>query len=186
MSREELVAQNQQLQFSVTQFRAELNQIKRLIYGSKSERFVPSNSSSQISLELEEESPAVILPPAITTVSYQKKKEATTPVLHPGRRSFPAHLQRVEVAIELLESIAGLKAIGKEIMEQLEYEPGRLFVKQYVRVKYARANGEGIIIGNLPSMPIEKGIPGPKLLANIFIEKYVDHLPLFRQMERYK
>jgi transposase len=68
----------------------------------------------------------------------------------------------------------------------LEFEPGRLFVKQYVRVKYAKANDEGIIIGNLPSMPIEKGIPGPGLLANIFIEKYIDHLPLYRQIERYK
>ncbi|MBK7391494.1 MAG: hypothetical protein IPI23_21210 [Bacteroidetes bacterium] len=133
MSREELVTQNQQLHFSVAQLRAELNQIKRLIYGSKSERFVPSNSSSQISLELEVESPTVIVPPAITTVSYQKKKEATTPVLHPGRRPFPSHLPRVEVAIEPLESVTGLKAIGKEITEQLEYEPGRLFVKQYVR-----------------------------------------------------
>ena len=83
MSREELVTQNQQLHFSVAQLRAELNQIKRLIYGSKSERFVPSNSSSQISLELEVESPTVIVPPAITTVSYQKKKEATTPLLQP-------------------------------------------------------------------------------------------------------
>lgn len=186
MSREELVTQNQQLQFSIAQLRAELNQIKRLIYGSKSERFVPSNPNSQISLDLDVESPSVIAPPAITTVSYQKKKEATTPVLHPGRRPFPSHLPRVEIVIEPLESIAGLKAIGKEITEQLEFEPGRLFVKQYVRVKYAKANDEGIIIGNLPSMPIEKGIPGPGLLANIFIEKYIDHLPLYRQIERYK
>ncbi|MBK8874136.1 MAG: IS66 family transposase zinc-finger binding domain-containing protein [Bacteroidetes bacterium] len=91
-------------------------------------------------------------------------------MLHPGRRPFPSHLPRVEVAIEPLESVTGLKAIGKEITEQLEYEPGRLFVKQYVRVKYAKANGEGIIIGNLPSMPIEKGIPGPGLLANILLK----------------
>lgn len=34
-------------------------------------------------------------------------------------------------------------------------------------------------------MPIEKGIPVPDF-ANIFIEKYVDHLPLYRQIERYK
>ncbi|MBK9045348.1 MAG: hypothetical protein IPL74_01175 [Bacteroidetes bacterium] len=49
--------------------------MKRSIYGSKSERFVPSNSSSQISLELEVESPTVIVPPAITTVPYQRKRK---------------------------------------------------------------------------------------------------------------
>ncbi|MBK7968150.1 MAG: hypothetical protein IPK08_04045 [Bacteroidetes bacterium] len=60
---------------------------------------------------------------------FLSKEKATTPVLHPGRRPFPSHLPRVEVAIiEPLESVTGLKAIGKEITEQLEYEPGRLFV----------------------------------------------------------
>ncbi|MBK8876209.1 MAG: hypothetical protein IPN13_20940 [Bacteroidetes bacterium] len=52
-----------------------------------------------------------------------KKKEATTPVLHPGRRPFPSHLPRVEVAIEPLESVTGPKVIGKEITEQLNMNP---------------------------------------------------------------
>ncbi|MBK7969791.1 MAG: hypothetical protein IPK08_13090 [Bacteroidetes bacterium] len=50
---------------------------------------------------MEVESPTVIVPPAITTVSYQKRK-LQHPVLHPGRRPFPSHLPRVEVAIEPL------------------------------------------------------------------------------------
>ncbi|MBK8874554.1 MAG: hypothetical protein IPN13_11765 [Bacteroidetes bacterium] len=45
-----------------------------------------------------------------------KKKEATTPVLHPGRRPFPSHLPRVEVAIEPLEPVTGLKAIVKKLL----------------------------------------------------------------------
>ena len=46
--------------------------------------------------------------------------------------------------------------------------------------------GEGILIGKLPSRPIEKGIPGPGLLSNILVEKFVDHLPFYRQIERFK
>jgi transposase len=42
------------------------------------------------------------------------------------------------------------------------------------------------LIGELPSRPIEKGIPGPGLLSNIFVEKFVDHLPFYRQTERFK
>lgn len=42
------------------------------------------------------------------------------------------------------------------------------------------------MIGELPSRPIEKGIPGPGLLSNIFVEKFVDHLPFYRQIERFR
>ncbi|MBK7971250.1 MAG: hypothetical protein IPK08_21250 [Bacteroidetes bacterium] len=53
---------------------------------------------------------------------YQRKGSYNTCVTS-GRRPFPSHLPRVEVAVEPPESVTGLKAIGKEITEQLEYEP---------------------------------------------------------------
>jgi len=33
----------------------------------------------------------------------------------------------------------------------------------------------------LPSRPIERGRPGPGLLAHVLVSKYADHLPLHRQ-----
>ncbi|MBL0073987.1 MAG: transposase [Bacteroidetes bacterium] len=80
---------------------AELNQIKRLIYGSKSEGLFPQILVHKFRW-MEVESPTVIVPPAITTVSIGKEKEATTPMLHPGRRPFPSHLPRVEVVLNHL------------------------------------------------------------------------------------
>jgi transposase len=76
--------------------------------------------------------------------------------------------------------------IGEEITEELDYEPGLLFVNCYIRPKYARADGNGIIISPLPSRPIEKGIAGPGLLAHLAISKYLDHLPLYRQRQQFK
>lgn len=38
----------------------------------------------------------------------------------------------------------------------------------------------------MPVRPIEKGIAGPGLLAQVAIDKYVDHLPLHRQMQRFE
>ena len=32
-----------------------------------------------------------------------------------------------------------------------------------------------------PSRPIDRGIPGPGLLAHVLVSKYADHLPLYRQ-----
>ena len=81
---------------------------------------------------------------------------------------------------------AFLEKIGEEITEVLEYEPGELFVKQYKRIKYAKPDNAGVIIGELPSRPIEKAMAGEGLLAQIVIDKYVDHLPLHRQMQRFE
>ena len=33
----------------------------------------------------------------------------------------------------------------------------------------------------MPDLPIEKGRPGPGLVANVVVSKYLDGLPLYRQ-----
>ena len=35
----------------------------------------------------------------------------------------------------------------------------------------------------MPSRPIERGRPGPGLLAHVLVSKYADHLPLYRQSQ---
>ena len=55
-----------------------------------------------------------------------------------------------------------------------------------MRPKYVQANNQGIIIASMVDRPLPKAIVGPGLLAQIIIDKYVDHLPLYRQMERFK
>ena len=72
--------------------------------------------------------------------------------------------------------------IGEEVREQLEYVPACMMVIQHVRPKYACKACEGnvVIAERLPE-PIEKGLPGPGLLAQVIVSKYADHLPLNRQ-----
>lgn len=51
------------------------------------------------------------------------------------------------------------------------------------------ADGTGyteVTIAPLPDFPIEKGIPAPGLLAQILVDKHVDHLPIYRQIKRYQ
>ena len=184
ITREELITEYVALQNQYLFLKAELEQIKRLIYGSKSERFVAEVNPNQGALALDTE--VVVAPePTLQTVIYERVKKQSSLSVHPGRNPLPAHLPRLEIIIEPQGDVGGLKYIGNEITEQLEYEPGKFFVNQFIRKKYVAANG-GILIGNLPSFPIEKGIPGTGLLANIIIDKYADHLPLYRQMERFK
>lgn len=42
---------------------------------------------------------------------------------------------------------------------------------------------EQIVQAPLPSRPIERGRPGPGLLAHVLVGKYADHLPLYRQSQ---
>jgi transposase len=72
------------------------------------------------------------------------------------------------------------------VTEELEIEPPKLYVNRYIRPKYARPKDEGIVIARLPSRPIEKGIAGPGLIAYTLISKYVDHMPLYRQIQQHK
>ena len=40
---------------------------------------------------------------------------------------------------------------------------------------------ETIVQAQMPTLPIEKGRPGPALLAHVLVAKYCDHLPLQRK-----
>jgi transposase len=163
----------------------ELAKLKRMIFGSKSERFVPAINPAQMALDLNIEALAT-LEQKQQEITYTRTKTVVKPNNHHGRLPLPKHLERVEHLLNPQENIEGLKYIGQEITEELEYQPGKFYVNKYIRPKYAKPEGEGIIMAQLPERPIEKGIPGPGLLAQILIDKYVDHLPLYRQLQRFK
>ena len=95
-----------------------------------------------------------------------------------------------EIILEPKEDTAGLKCIGKEVTDKLELIPAKLFIKRYIRPKYIKPEDDQKldckgIIADLPSFPIEKGIAGAGLLAQIMVDKYVDHLPIYRQVQRF-
>ena len=170
----------------IVSLKHEISNLKRLIFGSKSESFIPQNTpSTQLSLDIQAE--------AIATCSVTKaqKIEYTRQQLeikknHPGRTKLPEHLERHEIIIEPTQKAEGCKKIGDEVTEELEYEPGKLFVNRYIRPKYVMADNSQIIIAPMVERPLPKAIVGPGLLAQIIIDKYVDHLPLYRQEQRFK
>jgi len=170
--------------FSILTLQQELAQIKRMIFGAKSERFAPAVPVEQASLGFEMET---AIAPALVKqeISYTREKQKSNKV-HTGRLPIPAHIERIKIEVTPDADVTGLTCIGEEVTEELEYKTGSFYVNQYIRKKYARVDGEGIIIGTLPTRPIEKGMAGAGLMASIIIEKYVDHLPLYRQIQRFK
>lgn len=164
----------------------ELDKYRRYLFGKKSEKLPsPYPDANQIDLfELgithqrqEDLSQAV----EVVEKAPAKKREKGT-----GRMLLPENLRREVIIIEPEEDVTGCAIIGEEVTEVLDVIPAELYVKRYVRYKYARPNGEGIVTGVLPERVIERGIPSDGLIAQIIIDKYVFGLPLHRQIEKYK
>jgi len=186
---EALLDEHNQLKLAYAELQRQLCGLQKMIFGSRHERFVPAQMNTpQLSLDIHSEQVAACSVTEAKKISYTRSTAITEqkPLVHPGRMKLPEHLRREEILIEPNEDISGLKKIGEEITEVLEWEPGELFVKKYVRNKYAKKNNEGVLIGQLPPRPLEKAMAAEGLLAQIVIDKYVDHLPLHRQMQRFE
>lgn len=174
---DELQAENEFLKF-------ELTNLKKAVFGQKRERFVPENvDERQLTFLAQPVSSEPLSEEEKISYTRQKRNQKKK---RPSRQFLPASLPRKEIIIEPKEDTTGLKKIGEEITEELEYQPAKVYVNRYVRPRYGLPKDEGVVIGLLPNRPIEKGIAGPGLLAHIAISKYVDHLPLYRQVQQFK
>jgi len=189
MSKEDLIATIRQKDIDVrkrdekiSNLQFQISQLQRLLYGSKRERFISEKDDKQLKLPFDvEEQP--VQPEEKEEVSYTRNKSRKN---HPGRFPLPDHLPVNEILIEPKENTDGLKLIGKEVTDELDYTPGKLHINRFIRPKYAKQDNEGVVVAQLPSRPIEKGIAGAGLLANIEVEKYVYHMPINRQLKKYK
>ena len=160
-------------------------------YGPRSEKL----SDNQLQLldlepgvsteEVEAESRREPLPAASPATTRKKNKSGK----HPGRQELPAHLPRVERIIACTPEQCVCQSCGKdktvigyEQSEQLDVEPARYFVVVIRREKRAcRACAEGVSAAPLPERIIEKGLVSDRVVIDTIVNKYSDHLPLYRQ-----
>lgn len=179
-----LLQENGELKTEVLYLKHELEKLRRMIFGAKSERFVAENPSQlSLGLDIATQAPGE---PVKETITYERKKTSEKEKIVHSRQPLPAHLPRQEVVIEPETKIEGAKKIGEEVTEILEYTPGRLYVKRYIRPKYALPQKQGVIIADMPSLPIPKGNAGASLIAHVIISKFIDHLPFYRQIQQFK
>ena len=160
----------------------ELAQLKRLLFGVRSERFEPVVPDQMALFEASRPAPE----PSRMIAAAGNGRSADRPRKHPLRQVLPSHLRREVVVIEPDVDTTGLKRIGSEVTETLDYRPAKLVVLRRERPKYVDPADEsrGVILAELPARPIDKAIAEAGLLAQTVIEKYLDHLPLYRQMQR--
>src|SRR6516165_7076433 len=164
----------------IEQLEHQVEQLLRRQYGPRRESVDPD----QLRLFADEEAegdPAPAPEPEDTAPARRRWRRR-------GRQRLPEHLPRERIEYELpaeelpCPDCGHLRVkIGEEVSEQLEYVPASMRVLQHVRFRYAcRACQEHVAIADKPPQPIDKGLPGPGLLAQTITSKYSDHLPLYR------
>jgi len=125
-----LEVKNRHLKSETQYLQFRLDQLNRLLFGAKRERFVSNEINGQISLPFEvEEKPAE--EQEKETITYTREKKARKN--HPGRIPLPDHLPVEEIILEPEEDTTGMKCIGREVTDQLElgkrsFSGGELFV----------------------------------------------------------
>ena len=162
----------------------QLDVLRRLHFGSKSERFVPGDPNQLVlDLGLAVEAARKDAPKEKAAIAREKKKRKERPV----RLPLPASLPRNVIWIEPGVDTTGMTYLRDEVTEELEYVPSYFIVNQFRRKVYLAAGTDektASFCGDLPSRPIAKGIAGPGLIAWIVVEKFLWHIPFYRQSKR--
>ena len=171
----ELETEKSQLESKVNYLNFQLEQLRRMIFGSKSERFIAANNPEQLQLPFEVDAQEVVqeVAPILEQISYEREKK--TKKDHPGRLALPAHLPVTEIILEPTEDVSQMQFIGNEITDELDYVPGKLKINRYIRPKYITPENQDlkqeVKIASLDFRPIDKCIAGTNLLAQILIDR---------------
>ena len=115
--------------------------------------------------------------------------EATPKRKGHGRRKTPKDLPKQRTIFPLPEEKktcdechGPLTKIAEDVRTLIDYVPAMFVLKEDVREIWACEPCEGnVVMSDLPPKPVEKGMAGAGLLAHVVTNKYVDHLPLYRQ-----
>ena len=182
---------------TINKLKRQVEMLLRKIWGKSSERYVNEDPQQRrldfegLDLLPEEEELATSAKQEI-----EQYKTICVPVkakTNPVRKPLPEGLPREEYHIfpnqpDLNEKWAELEP---EITEVLERYPARWYVRRIIRHKYALKDKsldveKQIITAPMPALPIAKSYAGATLLADIIIDKYVNHLPFYRQIQMFQ
>jgi transposase len=169
-----------------------IEKYRRMIFGRKSEKLTGELEQLEFRLEELETAQAAEEAAQAATEAAQPSSTQTDSKRRsrPARKPLPEDLPR-EVVTHLPahnccpDCGGALRQFGEDVSEQLERIPASFKVIRHVRPKFACAGCEIVVEAPAPARPIDRGLPGPGLLAHVLVSKYADHLPLYRQSQIY-
>ncbi len=186
-----------ELTLHIKDLSAQVAYLKRQLYGRKSEKLTPFDpytpdifagmweEAQQEANEKRDE--------AVKEVEKQETKEDGKRKRH--NRIMMENLPVLKTTVVEPKGIdlSLYKKLGEEVTRVVEHEPGKLYIHEYIRPKYALKDNtqlppegqKSIEIAPIPLFPIDKGIAGASLLTEILLQKYEYHMPFYRQISQF-
>lgn len=180
-----MVQHIQSLTYQIEKLKAELHGHRKARFGSKSEGMDQLPLDLQDDQEIEAAADAQHAEQDASDEDGGDAAKPSRPRRKHNRAPLPDHLDREDEVLSAGEDCTDcggpLRQIGEDVTEELEYIPGHFVVRRIIRPRMTCTCCEAFTQAPLPSRPIERGRPGPGLLAHVLVGKYCDHLPLDRQ-----
>ena len=173
---------------TIDKLKLELSYLRRMQYGRSSEKLEHDGQ-----LELMDSGmapmPAANDPSAPDVAPIAEGGKKRSEKSRSSLRELPAHLPRQTVVhnpeggCNCAACGNGLREIGQDVSEVLDYEPGNFLVIRHVRPKLACGGCQSIVQAAAPSRPVDRSVAGAGLMAHVLVSKYADHTPLYRQSQ---
>ena len=192
-----LEANKQKLEQFIEYLRAQL-------FGKKSEKLLPNNPNDLEPTLFDE----LVSPEEKEQLDKQYKKEQEelfktityTKKVKPNRE-LVLDTTNLRVEEEILTpdkinetNISDYTELSPKITSKLCYKPAEVYIKRIIRRQFVLKSKHQqespdrtpFIISPLPESPIHKCMADTSVLTDIFIDKYVYHLPFYRVIQKYK
>jgi transposase len=181
---------------TINKLKQQVEMLQRKIWGKSSERFIKEDPLQRVldfdGLDMLPEEKELVTSAKEEIERYKTIRILVKEKNHPVRKPLPQDLPRVECHIYPVNvDLENWTELEPEVTEVLEKDPPQWFVRQIIRHKYALKDKTQkveaqVIIAPMPVLPIAKSYAGSSLLADIIIDKYVNHLPFYRQIQMFR
>ena len=183
-----LRAENAELKAALAQVTQQLEWFKRQLFGRKSERHLPPDpSQGNLLADLAPEPPAGAVPTETVTYTRRTAKNRGNAVHDSGLR-FDATVP-VQVIEQPAPELQGPEAdafevIGEKVTHRLAQRPGSYVILEYRRPVLKRRDTEQVTTTPAPPNVLERSVADVSFLVGLLVDKFLYHLPLYRQHQR--
>ena len=185
----ELEQQNAQLSEQLESLKRQLDWFKRQLFGAKSEkqRFIDPAVQGNLLATLEVATPSPPPSTPTTTVTTTRQKRRDHAVTDCGLRfDATVPVNTIVIGDPVIEALpeSARECIGEKVTYRLAQRPASYEIMKYVRRVYKILATEAIVTTVSPPTVLDQCVADVSLLAGILTDKFLYHLPLYRQHQR--